>query len=100
MLRKLRGGRYRIGAELDLHGLRAGEARAALAEFLREARGRGTRCVRIVHGKGRGSGRRGPVLKPLVTDYLARREDVLAFCTARPNDGGSGALYVLLAAPG
>jgi DNA-nicking Smr family endonuclease len=96
VLRKLRRGHFSIGAELDLHGMIAVEAKKELAEFLKEALARGTRCVRIIHGKGSRSSNKGPVLKPLAAKLLSRHDEVLAFCTARPIDGGSGALYVLL----
>ncbi len=97
VLRRLRRGQYRLQAELDLHGLVVPEARAALRAFLAEALARNMRCVRIVHGKGLRSGRRGPVLKHTVNVLLRRTAVVAAFVTARPVDGGTGALYVLLA---
>ncbi len=96
LLRKLGRGQFRIGAELDLHGLTVPLARAALGEFLHDCRARDIRCVRIVHGKGLNSHLRGPVLKTKVNRWLAQRDEVLAFCSARPVDGGSGAVYVLL----
>lgn len=96
LMRKLRRGQFSTKAELDLHGLRSEDARLAVAGFLYEAAGRRLRCVRIVHGKGRGSGPKGPVLKQRLANWLRQRRDVLAFCSARPVDGGSGALYVLL----
>lgn len=96
VLRRLRRGQYAVEAELDLHGLTADQAREALAGFLLECRTRGRRCVRVIHGKGRGSPGRRPVLKLKVDHWLRQWDDVLAFCTARPVDGGSGALYVLL----
>lgn len=95
-LRKLRRGYYSIGAELDLHGLRAEAARLALLEFIQTAHERRTRCVRIIHGKGYRSGPRGPVLKQKLNGWLRQRDDVLAFCSARIEDGGTGAVYVLL----
>jgi DNA-nicking Smr family endonuclease len=52
--------------------------------------------VRIVHGKGWRSGPGGPVLKGLTDHLLRRRADVLAFASARPADGGTGAVLVLL----
>ena len=57
----------------------------------------GVRCVRVIHGKGLGSKNREPVLKAKGKYWLTRREEVLAYCQARPVDGGSGALLVLLA---
>jgi DNA-nicking Smr family endonuclease len=95
-LRKLRRGFWVIQAELDLHGHRVAEAHQALGAFMREARQRGQRCVRIVHGKGNGSRDGIPILKARVRAWLARRDDVMAFCHARPADGGAGALLVLL----
>ena len=98
VLRKLRSGAWVIQDQLDLHGLDRHEAREALADFLVRCVRRGVRCVRVIHGKGLGSKNREPVLKAKVKFWLARREEVLAYCQARPVDGGSGALVVLLAA--
>ena len=96
VFQKLRKGQYSMSTELDLHGMTTAEAEQALNRFITHARETGARCVRIVHGKGHRSGNRGPVLKPLVSKWLAKRDEVLAFCSARPVDGGTGALYVLL----
>ncbi len=93
---KLRRGQYRIEAEIDLHGLNAGEAKQALREFLQAARRGDARCVRVIHGKGRRSGHRGPVLKSTVQLLLQKVDAVLAYVSARQVDGGTGALYVLL----
>lgn len=94
--RKLGRGRFSVQAELDLHGMTVREAREALARFVDAALFRGHRCVRIIHGKGRGSGMAGPVLKGKVDAWLRRWDAVLAFVSAQPVDGGSGAIYVLL----
>ena len=96
VLRKLKRGHYSITVELDLHGLTAETAHQDLKQFLQHSRGAGLHCVRIIHGKGYRSNNKGPVLKPLVDHWLRRRDDVLAFCSARPIDGGTGAVYVLL----
>ena len=96
VFRKLKKGQYSIGAELDLHGTTRIEAQQQLNEFINQSRERGIRCVRIIHGKGYGSSNQGPVLKPLVNQWLQRRAEILAFCSARPVDGGTGAVYVLL----
>ncbi|HEX2531208.1 MAG TPA: Smr/MutS family protein [Burkholderiaceae bacterium] len=97
-LRKLRRGHWVVQGQLDLHGLRTDEARETLAEFLRNAGKRGARCVRVIHGKGLGSVNKEPVLKNKVRNWLAQKEEVIAFCQARPADGGAGALMVLLRA--
>ena len=96
VVRKLRRGQYAIEAELDLHGLTVPQAREALDKFSRTARTLGKRCVRIVHGKGRSSEGKMPVLKGKVNAWLRQKGDVLAFSTAIPRDGGTGAVYVLL----
>ncbi len=96
VVRKLRRGHWVIQDQLDLHGMRRDEAREMIVEFLRQAAIRGIRCVRIVHGKGLGSVNNEPVLKKLVHKWLVQRADVVAFCQAKPADGGSGAVVVLL----
>jgi DNA-nicking Smr family endonuclease len=96
VLLKLRRGHYVIDAETDLHGLNAAQAKALLREFIAEAIARRMTCVRVIHGKGRRSGPRGPVLKNVVNHWLQRSDAVMAFGSARAVDGGSGAVYVLL----
>jgi DNA-nicking Smr family endonuclease len=97
VLRQLRRGRFAVAAEIDLHGLGRHAAHEALRAFIAEAVARGYGCVRVIHGKGRGSGPGGPVLKHVVNHWLRRMDDVVAFASARPVDGGTGAAYVLLA---
>jgi len=98
LMRKLRRGQFAVQAHLDLHGLTSAEAKVRLAGFLQSAVGSGLRCVRIVHGKGNSSPGKVPVLKPRVAHWLAQRNEVIAYSSARPVDGGTGALYVLLRA--
>jgi DNA-nicking Smr family endonuclease len=95
-LKKLCRGHWVIQDELDLHGLTVAEARPLLAEFLARGLRRGLRCVRIIHGKGLRSKNREPVLKQKVANWLAQRDEVLAFCQARRTEGGGGAVVVLL----
>lgn len=95
-LRKLRRGHWVTQAELDLHGFTSEEARVQIAEFLHLCQVKGWRCVRIIHGKGLGSKNREPVLKHKVKAWLMQRDEILAFCQARPVDGGGGAAMVLL----
>jgi DNA-nicking Smr family endonuclease len=97
-VRRLRRGLYPVESELDLHGLSQAAARQQLADFIAQNVAAGSRCVRIVHGKGYRSGARGPILKAAVNLWLRRHLDVMAFVSARPIDGGAGAVYVLLRA--
>ena len=99
VLRDLRRGRWVIQGEIDLHGLNRDEARHALAAFLAECLHAGRRCVRVIHGKGLGSPQKQSVLRQLVRGWLAQRIEVLAYCQAKPQDGGEGALLVLLRSP-
>jgi DNA-nicking Smr family endonuclease len=94
--RKLRRGDWSIQAEIDLHGHRTDDAREALAAFLREAVRQGLRCVRVVHGKGLGSPGKTPVLKGKVHSWLVQKNEVMAFVQARADEGGAGAVVVLL----
>lgn len=96
LLKDLRKGRFRTQANLDLHGCTVEEARLELTAFLHEAQHWRWSCVCIIHGKGRGSPGRIPVLKRLIGGWLMRHAEVLAFTQARPEEGGSGALRVLL----
>lgn len=96
LIKRLRRGELAIEAELDLHGMFKQEAREAVVRFLDECRRHRIRCVRIIHGKGHGSHQKRPVLKQYVNHWLQQRDEILAFCSARPVDGGTGAIYVLL----
>ncbi len=99
VLRKLKQGEFSTQAHVDLHGLTKDEAKDAVARFLLDAHVKGLRCVLVVHGRGLHSKDQVPVLKAGLQQWLARgraARHVLAFCTARPSDGGLGAMYVLL----
>ena len=96
VLARLRRGHWTLQGEVDLHGLTVDEARDHLAAFLLDARGRGARCVRVVHGKGLSSPAKEPVLKGKVRRWLAQWDDVLAYCEAPRHAGGGGAVLVLL----
>lgn len=97
MFQRLRRGQYSAQDELDLHGATAAQAEAMLRRFLIEALAHEHGCVRIVHGKGLQSETGLPVLKNLVDRMLRQRSDVLAFHSAPPAQGGTGAVIVLLA---
>jgi DNA-nicking Smr family endonuclease len=99
IVRRLRRGEFAVQGHIDLHGLTKEEAKTAVVAFLRSARQAGKRCVLVVHGRGIHSKDQVPILKEALRTWLATARfgrHVLAFATARPADGGAGALYVLL----
>lgn len=96
VLRDLRRGRWVVQDRLDLHGATRAEAHGLIAAFVAHSVRHGMRCIRVIHGKGLRSPGGEPVLKAMVQGWLARSDDVLAFCQARAAQGGSGALVVLL----
>lgn len=99
LLRRLKRGEFSVQDHLDLHGTSREEARPIVVRFLTSAMAKGQRCVLIIHGRGHGSKDKIPVLKLALNTWLLRsgiRKSILAFCTARPCDGGGGAIYVLL----
>ncbi|TCV97344.1 DNA-nicking Smr family endonuclease [Luteibacter rhizovicinus] len=98
ILKQLKRGQFSIQADVDLHQMNAAAAQMTIADFLAECRHEGIRCVRIIHGKGLRSKAQGPVLKGLTDRLLRRRDDVVAFASARPMQGGTGAVVVLLKA--
>ena len=97
IIKELHRGRFAVQDYIDLHGYVLDDAEMALQDFLLEAKRRGHRCIKIIHGRGLRSPD-GPVLKKAVIDFLSSRyrKNVIGFSTARQNDGGLGALYVLL----
>lgn len=94
-LRKLRRGDHAPVRRLDLHGLSGSAAVAQVKAFLESARA-ACRCVAIVHGRGLRSMDNVAILKPRVRETLQKHPGVLAFADAPRNDGGDGAVYVLL----
>ena len=96
LLKKLRRGDYAIQDHLDLHGLISDEAKQETHEFINECARDNVRAVCIVHGKGRNSSSGKPVLKNRLIGWLSKNPCVIAVVSAPVNDGGTGAVYVLL----
>jgi DNA-nicking Smr family endonuclease len=99
LLRRLKRGEYAVQGHLDLHGLCAEEALKEVEQFVATAQKEGRRCLLMIHGRGLNSKDGVPVLKERLKTWLTRGRigrAVLAFCSARPADGGAGAVYVLL----
>ncbi len=97
VFQRLKRGQFSVQDELDLHGATAAQAESMLRQFLAEAHAHEYGCVRVIHGKGLQSDSGAPVLKNLVDRMLRQRNDVLAFHSAPPAQGGTGAVLVLLA---
>ena len=98
-MRRLKRGEFPVQDYIDLHGLTRQEAEKEVRDFLIQSHKTGLRCVLIVHGRGLNSPDSFPVLKEGLPLWLGRgsiKKIVLAFATARPFDGGTGAIYVLL----
>jgi DNA-nicking Smr family endonuclease len=98
VFRKLKQGRYEAEARLNLHRMSVKRARLELFEFVQQAEDFGMRSVQVVHGKGENSDEReqASVIKGCVDHWLRQFEQVQAFHSARPQHGGTGAVYVLL----
>lgn len=96
IIHKMRSGQYPIKAKLDLHGLFIDEARNVLSQFLNDCQHNGIRHILIIHGKGRAN--HPPILKNKLNHWLRQTNQILAFCSAKSKEGGTGALYVLLKA--
>ena len=99
VFKSLKRGQFSVRDEIDLHALRVIEAEALLKRFLNQARQETSACVRVIHGKGLHSPDSPPLLKAMVDRVLRHRGDVLAFASAPPTQGGTGAVLVLLASP-
>jgi DNA-nicking Smr family endonuclease len=99
IFRKLRGGEFSIQAHQDLHGMNADQAKIAVHDFIRRCYMEGKRCVLLIPGRGRNSPMGMGVLRQELTTWLTQaplKRVVLAFTTALPRHGGSGAVYLLL----
>ena len=96
-IQKLKKGQFPVEAQLDLHGQTVDESYVALKSFLSNALSQGYRSVLIIHGKGHRTDDEPPILKNRLNYWLRDWKEILAFCSAKPKDGSTGAVYVLLA---
>jgi DNA-nicking Smr family endonuclease len=99
ILRNLKEGRFPIQENIDLHGYTLAEAQSLLATVIPRKAAMGCRTILIIHGRGLRSPDGIPVLKLNLGNLLLRssiRKYILAFVTALPYDGGTGACYVRL----
>jgi len=99
LLSRLRRGEFALQDHIDLHGMIQPDAKQALRDFVVKCVGKGLRAVLVVHGRGLGSPGGRPVLKHAAAQWLSHGEigaHVHAFSTSKPQDGGAGAMYVLL----
>ena len=94
-MQKLKRGRFRIEAQLDLHNMTVDTARSVLLDFIAGAQSESMAAVRIIHGKGLRS-ENGPRLKQMARQVLRDHPLVLAYTNCKPSDGGDGAADVLL----
>jgi DNA-nicking Smr family endonuclease len=102
LMQKLKQGLFPVQDHIDLHGCTRQEAELRVTNFLLASYRLGLRCVLVVHGRGLNSEDQIPVLKERLPVWLNRgpvKRIVLAFSTARPYDGGTGAIYILLRRP-
>ncbi|MEC7120139.1 MAG: Smr/MutS family protein [Pseudomonadota bacterium] len=88
---QLKSGKLRWFEAVDLHGCTIEQARSAVLTVIEMAQAANQNVVKIVHGKGPQA-----TLKTCVNGWLRQHRDVLAFVSAPPEQGGTGAVLVLL----
>ncbi len=96
VFKKLRQGKYQIEARLDLHRMTIEKAREMVFSFIQDCMKYDLRTVLILPGKGDRNGDDPALLKSHLVHWLPQLDDVMAYHTAQPKDGGAGAFYVLL----
>ncbi len=93
---RLKQGKYCREKELYLRGYTVEKATTQLKQFIDQSVWSGFRCVKIVHGKGMNSPNGISHIKLECQRILALNKFVIGYTRALPNDGGTGAKYVLL----
>ena len=96
IIKKLKKGYWVVQGSIDLHGMVSQEAKSYIVDFIQDCKKRHIRCIRIIHGKGIGSKNKEPILRNKVKNWLAQKDEVIAYAQAPKYDGGSGAVIVLL----
>ncbi len=97
IFKRLKRGQIPVVAELDLHGHTLYQAKISLERFFHQINKINVPgCVRIIHGKGYGSQHATPVIKQCIPGWLQDNTHVMAYCSCRISDGGTGAVYVLI----
>ena len=97
-MERLRKGKFRPAAQLDLHGLTVEKAHGAFNTAIQRAYAEGNRCILVITGKGltkRGAG----IIRRELPQWInaaENRDRILGFSAAQPQDGGEGAFYVLI----
>ena len=79
-----------ITDSIDLHAFRPKDVKKVVDAYLDEARAKGFRIVRIIHGKGIG------VQREIVRDLLRQTDFVKGFRSGDEFSGGSGSTVVEL----
>mgnify|MGYP006108663539 FL=1 len=96
IIKKLKKGYWVVQGSIDLHGMISQEAKSYIVSYIQECKKKHIRCIRIIHGKGIGSKNKEPILRNKVKNWLAQKDEVIAYAQAPRHDGGSGAVIVLL----
>ena len=95
--RQLKKGQMNTKEELDLHGLTQREAKTAVISFIEYLQENNLKYAKIIHGKGISSNTPAlPAIKNLINNILRNIPVILAFCSAKPYDGGTGAVYIMI----
>ena len=88
---QLKAGKMRWFEAVDLHGCTIEQARTAVLQLIDMARASNQNVIKIVHGKGPNA-----ILKTYVNGWLRQHREVLGFVSATPEQGGTGAVLVLI----
>ncbi|HDZ46770.1 hypothetical protein LCGC14_0121270 [marine sediment metagenome] len=93
---KLRHGGYSVQAQLHMLRRPLSECRRMLFPFIQDAYANDLRSVLIVHGRGREIDSPANVLRSYLAKWLSQFEEVQAYVSAQPSEGGLGATWVML----